>query len=89
MSDTERVKERIRQIARSRRNVTLEDIEWVVNQLRASHSVNVRDTTHGRLFRVDERIFVVCRHHRGSSQVKACYVDDFIDAMIELGWYEE
>lgn len=91
MSDTQRVKHRIREIAQSRRNVTLEDIEWVVGQLRTRHSVGSRDTKsgHGRIFRVDNRIFHVCVHHKGSKQIKACYVDEFIDAMTDLGWYEE
>lgn len=91
MSDTERIRERIRQIAQARRNTTLEDIEWVINQLGARHSVAVRDTKsgHGRIFRVDNRIFHICVHHKGSKQIKPCYIDEFIDAMTDLGWYEE
>lgn len=91
MSKTEQVKERIREIARSRKNVTLDEIEWVVNQLGSIYEVHARDTKsgHGRIFRIGDQKFGVCKHHRGGKQVKPCYVDDFIDAMIELGWYEE
>lgn len=90
MSNTEKVKERIREIARSRKNVTLEEIEWVVNQFEGIYDVHARDTSgHGCVFRVGDQQFSVCKHHRGSKQVKACYVDAFIDAMTELGWYEE
>jgi hypothetical protein len=41
------------------------------------------------LFRVDNQKFMVNAHNPGSKQVKGYSVDDFIDAMIELGWYEE
>jgi hypothetical protein len=32
---------------------------------------------------------MVCTHNPGSKQVKGCYVDDFLNAMMELGLYEE
>ena len=32
---------------------------------------------------------MVNSHSPGSKQIKAYSVDDFVDAMIELGWYEE
>ena len=28
-------------------------------------------------------------HHPGSKQVKACYVDEFVDVMIDIGLYDE
>jgi hypothetical protein len=44
---------------------------------------------HQTLFRVGSRRFGVCSHNPGSSQVKACYVDGFVEAMIDLGLYED
>ena len=48
-----------------------------------------RKTRHGVLYGVGTVRFGVCSHNRGGKQVKRCYVDDFISAMIELGLYEE
>lgn len=91
MADTEQVKDRIREIAQARKNVTIEDIEWVVNQLRGTYVVSDRATKsgHGHLYRIGNRIFTVCVHHKGRKQIKPCYVDDFIDAMTDLGLYED
>lgn len=91
MADAAKVRERIREIAQARNNVTVEEIEWVVNQLRGTYDVNDRPTNsgHGHLYRIGNRIFSVCVHHKGSKQVKSCYVDEFIDAMTDLGWYED
>lgn len=69
--------------------MTLDEIEWVVNQLEQFHSVASRPARHGTLFRVEDQKFMVNSHSPGSKQVKAYSVDDFVDAMIELGWYEE
>jgi len=91
MSSLEKVRERISQIAEQRNNTTASEIEWVVNQL-SEHGFQVRaarKTRHGVLYGVGRTRFGVCFHNRGSKQVKGCYVDDFINAMIELGLYEE
>jgi hypothetical protein len=32
---------------------------------------------------------MMSRHHPGSKQVKSYAVEDFLDAMADLGWYEE
>lgn len=89
MADAERIKRKISEIANRRRNVTAEEIEWVVNQLREYYQVSVRQATHGTLFTVGSRRFMICTHNPGSKQVKRDYVDSFIDEMIELGWYED
>ncbi len=39
-------------------------------------------------FRIGERQFSICRHHRGSKQIKVCYVDEFLDVMEDLDLYE-
>jgi hypothetical protein len=91
MAALEKVRERICQIAEHRNNTTTSDIEWVVNQLR-EHGFQVREprrTRHGVLYGVGPVRFMVCTHNPGSKQVKGCYVDDFLNAMMELGLYEE
>ena len=90
MAELKKVKERIRELAGRRKNVTLSEIEWVVNQLgRNGYDVSSRDNGHQTLFRVARRRFGVASHNPGGKQIKACYVDEFIAAMIDLDLYEE
>ena len=89
MDRDERILERIRDIAGRPKNVTLEDIEWVIGQIEAHHYVKRREFAHGILFRIDGQRFSVCTHHRGSRQLKVAYVKGFLRAMSELGWYDE
>ena len=91
MASLEKVLEKIAQIAERRKNTTVSEIEWVVNQLH-EHGFQVREprrTRHGVLYGVGPVRFMVCTHNPGSKQVKGCYVDDFLNAMVELGLYEE
>jgi hypothetical protein len=89
MASIEKIKATIAEIAQRRKNTTASEIEWVVNQLAAQgHPVKARPTSDGVLYRVGRTRFGVCTHNRGAKQVKQCYVDDFLDAMIELGFYE-
>jgi len=91
MATLEKVKEKISEIAGRRKNTTASEIEWVVNQLQ-QHGFDVREprrTRHGVLYGVGPARFMVCTHNPGSKQVKACYIDDFLNAMLELGLYEE
>jgi len=89
MADAEQIRKRIAAIAGRRNNTTLSEIEWVVNQLKEHCPTNTRDARHGKLFRVGNRRFMVNFHNPGSRQVKPYSVDEFIDAMTDLGWYEE
>lgn len=89
MSDAGRIKRTIADIAQRRKNVTLDEIEWVITQLGQYYEVGSRNARHGKLFRVATRRFMVNFHSPGSKQVKPYSVDDFIDAMVELGWYED
>lgn len=91
MADAERIRRAIREIAQRPKNVTLEEIQWVVNQLRAFETVaEPRKAKHGWLFRVgDASPFLVNSHNPGSKQVKEYSVKDFLSVMIEIGWYEE
>jgi hypothetical protein len=90
MSSIEKVIEKIAEIAQRRKNTTATEIDWVVERLK-EHGFNVRTprkTRHGVLYGVGSQRFQICTHNPGSKQVKACYVDDFLDAMAELGLYE-
>jgi hypothetical protein len=91
MAALEKVRDKIYRIAEHRNNTTASDIEWVVNQL-SEHGFQVREprrTRHGVLYGVGPVRFMICTHNPGSRQVKGCYVDDFLNAMVELGLYEE
>ncbi|HZP64121.1 MAG TPA: hypothetical protein VFB28_11950 [Terriglobales bacterium] len=91
MASIAKIKEAIAAIGARRKNVTETEINWVMDQLKAN-GLDVRGprkTTHGQLYGIANRRFGVCTHNPGSKQVKPCYVDDFIDAMIEVGLYEE
>jgi hypothetical protein len=86
----DRVRQKIREIAAKRKNVTLAEIEWVMEELKATHSVRTpKLARHGKLYGIDSARFMVCTHHPGSKQVTSCYVDAFINAMIEIGEYED
>lgn len=89
MEPEERIREEIRDISLRKKNVTLDDILRVLNKLEGKFTVKTRPTDHGMLVRIDNQIFHICTHHRGSKQVKANYVEDFLDAMTELGLYED
>lgn len=89
MADLETIKAKIRDIAGRRRNVTFDEIQWVVTQLGQFYDVNMRPARHGALFRVDKQRFMVSSHNPGSKQVKSYAVDGFIQAMVDLGLCEE
>ena len=54
-----------------------------------AYKIRRRKASHGFLFGVGSERFMVNQHNRGNKQVKRYSVDDFIDAMTELGLYEE
>ena len=91
MANLDRVKARIREIGHgNRKNVTLDDIIWVVDHLgRNGFKTAMRTNSHAKIFQVDTLTFSVCTHIAGSSQLKRCYVANFLSAMVELGLYEE
>ena len=89
MADLETIKEKIRNIAGHRKNVTFDEIQWVVSQLGQFYDVGMRRATHGVLFKVGNQRFMVSSHNPGSKQVKSYAVDGFINAMVELGLCEE
>jgi hypothetical protein len=95
MASIEKVRSEIARIAQQRKNTTAAEIKWVVDQLGMNGYVaRSRKTSDGVLYTVGRtgfgvRRFGVCTHNRGTKQVKACYVDDFLGAMIEIGLYDE
>jgi hypothetical protein len=89
MADISHIKKRIAEIAQGRKNVVLSDIQWVVEHLgRNGYSVSHRGNEHWIVFRIEKRQFTVCPHHKGSKQIKVCYVEEFLDAMEDLDLYE-
>ena len=91
MASIEKVKSVIAEIAQRRRNVTSDEIDWVIDQLKM-HGFKVRDTRkakHGYLYGIGSQRFMVNCHNPGSKQVKSYSVDAFIAAMIDLGLYED
>jgi hypothetical protein len=89
MEPEERLRAIIRDIAKRRNNVTLSEIESVMEKLSASYNVRRREARHGVLFGIDNHRFMVNSHNPGSKQVKSYSVDEFVNVMTELGWYEE
>jgi len=90
MASIEKIKAEIAQIAQRRKNTTSSDIEWVVNQLKQNgYAVRSRSLSDGVLYGVGSVRFSVCTHNPGNKQVKPCYVDAFLEAMIEIGMYED
>jgi hypothetical protein len=90
MAELRKIKERIEEIAGRPRNVTLSEIEKVVEQLK-SHGFVVKTRPagdHAKIFHINDQLFSICTHHRGSKQLKLTYVKDFLNAMLELGLYE-
>jgi hypothetical protein len=84
----DRLREKIRETAQRPTNVTINEIERVVERLKDRYSVRIRRATHGVLIGVGNQRFMVNTHSPGSKQVKSYSVRQFIDAMVELGEYE-
>ena len=90
MTNVDRIRAEIARIAKQRKNTTPSEIKWVVDQLGMNgYAVKSRNLSDGVLYTVGTVRFGVCTHNRGSKQVKACYVDDFLERMIEIGLYDE
>jgi hypothetical protein len=90
MPELDKIKEKIREIAHRRKNVTFSEIEQVIESLKP-HGFTVRSRPagdHAVIFHVNNQVFSICTHHRGSKQVKPNYVRNFLEAMIELELYD-
>jgi hypothetical protein len=91
MATRERISRAIADIAGRPRAVRFEEIAQIVNQIKTLGGTRIveRPTTHGYQYTIGSKIIRVCKHNPGDNHVKKAYVEDFLDAMIELGFYEE
>jgi hypothetical protein len=94
MSNDTRIRERIAEMVGRPKNVTLDEIEWVMNQLQArGYKLTKRKARHGYLWSASDGFvtarFMVNSHNPGSKHVKSYSVGDFADAMMKLGLYDE
>jgi len=88
--DADQIREEIREIARHPHNVRFADIDRVFRNLEPFFThVKKSKRKHSWLFEVGDQTFSVSDHNKGRGQVKVVYVENFIDAMIALGWYED
>lgn len=88
MSNPEKIKLLISEIAGRKHNVTLAEIERVMSQLQDHCTVSSVENDHQRMYAIDGVRFGVCTHRTGGKQLKAIYVKEFLRAMSETGWYE-
>jgi hypothetical protein len=88
MSNHRMIRARIREIADRPKNVTLADIEWVMNQLEQFEPFKVVGNVHRKAWSSQDVTFSVCTHHKGRKQIKPIYVSHFLNAMMKIGWYE-
>lgn len=91
MATRERISRALAEIAQRPNAVRFDELSQIVSQIRTLGSVRVveRETTHGYQFTIGSKIIRVNKHNPGDSHVKKAYVEDFLDAMVELGFYEE
>src|ERR1700722_15771677 len=74
MASADKIRARIRELASRPKNVTLNEIEWVMSQLDQFAEVTLLANVHAYMWAIDGESFSVCTHHKGSKQVKPIYV---------------
>ena len=90
MADIKQIRAKISEIGQRPKNVQLSEITWVADHLEKNgYKVKIRTNAHQHIFRINGHRFGVCHHNPGSKQIKACYVDAFLDAMTDLKLYED
>jgi hypothetical protein len=89
MSNEVKIRSAIREIAGRKKNVTLAEIERLMNQLKEHAVVTSVENDHQRIYSIDGVRFGICTHHPGSKQIKSAYVKEFLRVMSETGWYED
>jgi hypothetical protein len=89
MASRARIRSLLATIAARRKAVTFEEVCQIVSQIKllGEFTVKERPTTHGYQFTIGTKIVRVKKPPRGP--MKKCYVDDLLDAMVDLGLYEE
>ena len=84
--DLARLKERIREIAASPKNVRFDDIDaFICNQLIGSFGGKARSNGSHYTYTVRSETFQIVRR---SGHIKECYVKGFLERMAALGLYE-
>lgn len=90
MSTKTRLVREILELSARVANVTSAEIEGVVSQLIVmGFDVKSKTNAHGTWFQIGEVGFGICSHHKGSKQLKPCYVRGFLKTMASLGLLEE
>lgn len=90
MADLGRIKRDIADIASGPKSVRFQEIQRIVRQLGlAGWSVDSHKGKEAWIFWVQGETFTVSEHNPGNSQLKSCYVHNFLRAMINLGLYED
>lgn len=90
MATRDRISRDIGALATRPNAVTFDELRRIASQIKlVGVRVKERETKHGYQFTIGSKIIRVSKHNPGDSHVKKCYVFDFIDAMVELGFYEE
>jgi hypothetical protein len=84
-----RLRATIADVARRPKQVTAAEIQRIVNMLSDFHQTGSRKARHGYLYTVATERFMVNTHTPGDAHVKSYSVQDFLNAMEKLGWYEE
>ena len=85
MPSSSRIREQIADIIGRPRNVRFSEIKRIMDQLNATE----RTAAHGQLFNVNGRRVMINKHNNGKETIPKYSVDEFRDAMIELGLYED
>lgn len=88
MGTAGQIKASILDISNRPKNVTLADIEKVMNQLKQFETVEVSGNSFCKAWSFKNVSFNVCICHRGGPHVKAVHVHEFLKAMNAIGWYE-
>jgi hypothetical protein len=90
MADLDKLKAEIAALATRRKSVRFAEVKRIVSQLgKLGYEAGSREVRHGELFWVGDRTFQITSHNKGSSHIKSYAVDVFLDAMIDLGLFDE
>jgi hypothetical protein len=88
MKSAEQIKTLILDIARRPKNVSLADIEKVMNQLKQFEQVEVYGNSQSKAWSFKNASFNICTCHRGGAHLKLAHVQEFLKVMNSIGWYE-
>src|SRR5260370_17554500 len=87
MNLDERIRNVIQDIAQRRNNVTLSEIEWVIDKLSETYTVRRPEARHGVLFGFGNQRFMVNHHNPGNKQTQSHSCISFVNPILQLGLY--